>query len=125
MKVQIALASSLPKYIEDMLPVRPDVLRTLIYLPLGTRIGKYPEQSPHTNALRYAAENNVQLYTGYYVNRTDTRHPWEVVRHSFCVNKGKVIEPTDISWNGQTFYVGREVPRNEYANLKFVHTLTK
>lgn len=126
MKFFMSLARTLPDQLVAIIPAPRKIVVNLPIIPLGRYIGTMPSTSPHENALKYAQDNDLELYTGFFLNRKDTTLSWLSVQHSFCVDgSGRVIEPTKMPWEGQTFYIGRRVPKCEYKNLKFVHTIFK
>lgn len=104
-----------------------DLEKRLYSLPeisLGKYIGTKPSSTPHKNAVEYSQEHeSAHLYVGYIIYRERTGDKWQITEHSFCVENGKVCEPTEMPrWNVyDTHYVGMEVPEEHTKNMKYLH----
>lgn len=109
----------------------PDVSQRLMSLPeiqKGINRGKLPASNPHENAVRYAEQNDLLPYIGYRIEPDRNRGGLQLVLHSFCVDprKSHVVEPTKgIKWGTNVRYIGRQISRADYAQLRFLHNFQK
>jgi hypothetical protein len=103
-----------------------DLEHRLWKLPLIKK-GKQRDVYPNTNVSQYAVRaaefEKLRLFIGYFVYRHPQTRKWQLHEHVFCVDsKDRVQEmASGFEWPQPCYYVGMEVPVDDYKNLRFVN----
>lgn len=90
-------------------------LSKMVHVERGRYIGTAPIQRSHDTAIKYAEENGMTVFLGYFVWQYDNE-PWQYRMHSFCVdNKDKVVEPSAVpNWKDvRSYYIGIPIPKQQ------------
>jgi hypothetical protein len=95
----------------------PKRLAVIPIIPKARLIGT-EKGDPIDTAIKFAADNGLDLYYGYFI--TASREKTSIEPHAFCVYDGKVVEPSaNISWGQVCYYVGIPVPIADIEARRF------
>lgn len=125
----------LPKWlIEELMnnyPNLTDLDQRLWKLPIVSK-GKQENTYPRTNVNRYARiaaqTKKLDLYIGYFVYKHSQTNKWMLHEHVFNVNplNSRVYEQArDMDWDTMCYYVGMQVPADDYENERFVERFSQ
>ncbi len=96
-------------------------LQLLPLLPKGKNDGDMPSATPHENAVAYSKQHELPLYMGYIIYRNNADDNWKIEDHSFCIEDGRVVEPTTGYPWFDVYYVGFRVPRDDIPGMRYLN----
>lgn len=92
-------------------------LQILPVIPFGRNDNVFSGNNPE-QVVRYALKKKLAIYYGYLIHVDG--HITSIEHHAFCVDKGRVVEPSkDYPYEGRCYYLGIPVPFNDIVDRRF------